>query len=139
MKIFVKIMVLIGLCSLGMGGTTQESVPKAVWPARYAASFGFEVMMDHNGLIIVSSIDSTCQAYQAGVRPGMEVLGWNTLPVKKKLESMKVRRYKKSFPAMSESGIKLLLLPRGRPGESAQVFFMTPTQNNRGIRIKADR
>ncbi len=94
-------------------------------------------MVDHNGLIIVSSVDSTSQAYKLGVRPGMELLGWNTLPIRRKLESMKVRKYRKSFPVMTDQKIKLMLLPRGRPGETAEVFFMTPSGNNWGIRLTA--
>jgi hypothetical protein len=95
-------------------------------------------MADHNGLIIVSSADSTSQAYKLGVRPGMELLGWNTIPVVRRLESMKVRKYRKSFPVMSDQNIKLMLLTRGRPGESAEVFFMTATGNNWGVRLKTD-
>ncbi|MCX6226587.1 MAG: hypothetical protein NTV01_17870 [Bacteroidia bacterium] len=107
------------------------------WPERYSRSYGFEIMVDHNSLIIVSSVDSTRQAYKLGVRPGMELLGWNTLPVRRKLESMKVRKYRKSFPVMTDQKIKLMLLPRGRPGETAEVFFMTSTGNNWGIRLTA--
>lgn len=113
---------------------TQEK-----WPARYSASFGFELMVDHNGLIIVSSADSTCQAWLLGVRPGMEVLGWNTLPIRRKLESMNIRRYRKSFPVMTDQNIRMMLLTRGRPGETAEVFFMTASGNNRGIRVKAKK
>jgi hypothetical protein len=69
----------------------------------------------------------------------MEILGWNTLPIKKKLESMRINRVKKYFPTLTKTNLKLLLLPRGRPGERAEVFFMTPTGNNWGIRITADR
>jgi hypothetical protein len=117
-------------------GQTVADRP-AEWPVRYAASFGFEVMADHNGLIIVASADSTRQAYKLGLRPGMQVLGWNTLPVKKKLDSMKIGRYRKSFPLMNDQNIRLMLLTRGRPGERAEVFFMTPTGNNRGISLTA--
>lgn len=104
---------------------------------KYSVSYGFEVMADHNGKIIVSSADSTRQAYRLGVRPGMEILGWNTLPVLRKLESMKIRKYRKLYPGMTDMDIKLFLLTRGRPGEQAQVFFMTPTGNNWGIGLKA--
>ena len=115
----------------------DQIIQTPIWPKAYTATFGFEIMEDHTGGIIVSLVDSTTQAYQLGVRPGMELIGWNTLPVKKKLDSMKVRRYRKSFPMLTDERIKLLLLPRGRPGEKAEVFFMTPTGNNRGISLTA--
>jgi predicted metalloprotease with PDZ domain len=107
------------------------------WPKTLACSFGFELMTDHNGQIIVASVDSTSGAYRMGVRPGMDVIGWNTLPIQRKLQSMRVRKYRKTFPMMSDDQIKLLILTRARPGDSAEVFFMTPTGNNRGIRVEA--
>ena len=92
-------------------------------------------MTDHNGLVIVSSIDTTTLAYSKGIRPGMEIIGWNTLPVKKKLETIPVGKYRKLFPMHSDLQIQLMLLPRGKPDESAEVFFMTPSGNNWGIRL----
>ncbi len=115
----------------------DQALQTPAWPKAYSVTFGFEIMADHYGLIIVSSVDSTTQAYQLGVRPGMELIGWNTLPVKRKLDSMKVRRYRKAFPMLTDERIKLLLLPRGRPGEKAEVFFMTHSGNNRGISLTA--
>jgi hypothetical protein len=108
-----------------------------LWPARYSATFGFELMADHNGVIIVSSVDTTLQAYKLGVRPGMELLAWNTLPLARKMESMKIRKYRKEYPVMTDLKIKLMLLTRGRPGETAEVFFLTSTGNYRGIRLTA--
>jgi len=129
---------LFVFCVLGFGIYPKDPVQQQNnWPERYSGSYGFELMIDHNGLIIVSSIDSTSQAYKLGVRPGMELLGWNTLPISRKLESMKVSKYRKLFPVMTDQNIKLMLLSRGRPGETAEVFFMTPTGNNRGIRLTA--
>lgn len=109
------------------------------WPDRYAGSYGFEIMADHNGTIIVSSADTTHQAFKLGIRPGMALLGWNQLTVDRKIESIKVRKYRKIFPVMTDQNIKLMLLTRGRPGESAEVFFMTATGNNRGVRLTATR
>ena len=123
--------------SFGISAKTQE-IQKNNWPDRFTAWFGFEIMADHNGIIIISAADSTSEAYKLGVRPGMEVLGWNTLPIMRKLESMKVRKYRKYWPLLTDQQIKLLLLPRGRFGETAEVFFMTPTGNNWGIRIKTE-
>ena len=144
MKYVLKFRSLFGFwglfvfCFLSFGICPQDPVqPQNRWPERYAGSYGFELMTDHNGLIIVSSADSTSRAYKLGVKPGMELLGWNTLPVKRKLESMNVRKYRKSFPVLSDQNIKLLLLTRGRPGETAEVFFMTNTGNNWGIRVRA--
>jgi hypothetical protein len=94
-------------------------------------------MFDHNKIIIVSSVDTTTQAYKLGVRPGMELLAWNTLPVKRKLSSMKVNKYRKSYPLLTDDLIKLLLITRGRQGETAEAFFLTPSGNNRGIRLIA--
>jgi hypothetical protein len=129
---------LFVFCVLGFGIYLKDPVRQQnQWPERFTASYGFEIMTDHNGLIIVSSADSTLQAYKLGVRPGMELLGWNTIPVKRKLESMNVRKYRKSFPVMTDQNIKLMLLTRGRPGETAEVFFMTATGNNRGLRLTA--
>jgi len=138
MRLLLGFWVLFVFCGLGFGICEQNPViQQPGWPDRYSATFGFEIMADHNGLIIVSSVDSTSQAYKLGVRPGMELLGWNTLPVRRKLESLKVRKYRKSFPVMTDQYIKLMLLSRGRPGETAEVFFMTPTGNNWGIRLTA--
>jgi hypothetical protein len=120
-----------GMCPGNMAIAQQR------WPARYSGSFGFEIMEDHNGMIIVSSADSTSRAYRQGVRPGMEILGWNTLPVRRKLNTMQVGRYRKSYPLLTDQNIRLMLLPRGRPGEKAEVFFMTPSGNNWGIRLTA--
>lgn len=129
---------LFGLCHLCFGICEQdEAMQQRDWPERYSATYGFELMIDHNGLIIVSSADSTSQAYKLGVRPGMEILGWNTLPIRRKLESMKVRKYRKLFPVITDQNIRLMLLTRGRPGETAEVFFMTPTGNNWGVRLSA--
>gem|GEM_PF-2079777 len=124
---------LFVFCDLSFGAFAQSRPP--VWPSHYSASYGFELMTDHNGTIIVSSVDSTTQAYKLGVRPGMELLGWNTLPVRRKLESMNIRKYRKIFPLETDLNIKLILLTRGRPNESAEVFFVTETGNNRGIRL----
>ena len=129
---------LCGFCFLSFGIYPQDPAQQqSRWPVKCAGSYGFDLMMDHIGLIIVSSADSTSQAYKLGVRPGMELLGWNTIPVKRKLESMKVKNYRKLFPVLSDQNIKLLLLTRGRPGETAEVFFMTTTGNNWGIRVTA--
>jgi len=130
----LKFVLLLGISSMMAAGVSGQ-VP--AWPEKYSASFGFEIMADHNGVIIVASADSTCGAYLLGVRPGMEVLGWNTLPLKRKFESMNVKKYRKLFPLQSDLQIKMMLLTRGRPGESAQVFFMKPTGNNWGIRLTA--
>jgi hypothetical protein len=129
---------LLVFCLLSFDYSRQNPlVPQEKWPNRYSATFGFELMVDHNGLIIVASADSTCQAWLLGVRPGMEVLGWNTLPIRRKLESMNIRRYRKSFPVMTDQNIRMMLLTRGRPGETAEIFFMTISGNNRGIRLTA--
>lgn len=129
---------LFVFCSLGFDIYGQDATMKQpVWPSRYTASYGFELMTDHNGVIIVASIDTTSRAYTLGMRPGMEILGWNTLPIRRKLESMKIKRYRKVFPLLTDDKIKLLLLPRSRPGDIAEVFYMTPTGNNRGISLEA--
>lgn len=129
---------LFVLCDLNAGTCLQDSTAQHFqWPERYLGTFGFEIMSDRANVIIVSSADSTSQAYRLGVRPGMEVLGWNTLPILKKLETMKVRKYRKLFPVTTDQNIKMILLTRGRPGETAEVFFMTPSGNNRGIRLRA--
>jgi len=126
------------LCSLGSGVYQQnQDSHQTGWPERYSASYGFDLMIDHNALIIISSIDSTSQAYKLGIRPGMEILGWNKLPIRKKLESMKVNRFRKHFPLLKDQDIRLLLLTRGRPGEAAEIFFMTETGNNRGLKLTA--
>jgi predicted metalloprotease with PDZ domain len=126
------------LCSLGFGVYHPYQVAQQEeWPERYSASFGFDLMIDHNSMIIISSIDSTSQAYKLGIRPGMEILGWNKLPIRKKLESMKVNRYRKQYPLLKDLDIRLMLITRGRPGETAEIFFMTETGNNRGLRLTA--
>ncbi len=131
-----RLLILFSLCILAFG-FQQQTDSRQAWPVRYSASYGFELMADHNGVIIVASVDSTTAAYQLGVKPGMELIGWNTLPLKRKLDSMKVRKYMKNFPGMTQEKIKLVLLTRGKPGESAEAFFMTSTGNNRGIRLTA--
>jgi hypothetical protein len=94
-------------------------------------------MTDHNGAIIVASADTTREAFRLGLRPGLEIIGWNTLPIKKKLDSMNVRRLRKQFPLMSDQNIRLIILTRGRDGEKAEVFYATETGNQRGIRLTA--
>lgn len=125
-----------GLCLIGFGFQQQAELQQN-WPKAFRASYGFEAIADHNGVIIVSLVDTTTQAYQLGVRPGMEVLGWNTLPIRRKLDTMNIKRFRKNFPGLTDQQVKLALLCRGRPGESAEVFFMTETGNNRGLRITA--
>lgn len=92
-------------------------------------------MADHNGVIIVSWVDSTSQAYKVGVKPGMEVQAWNTIPIKRKLESMNVLKYRKAYPLLTDKDIRMILLTRGRPGETAEIYVLTPTGNSRGVRI----
>jgi hypothetical protein len=129
---------LFAFLDLSIGIYAQNPGEQRVaWPERYSATFGFEIMADHNGKIIVSSVDTISRAWKLGVRPAMEVLGWNTLPVRRKLDSMKVRRFLKQFPVMTEENIRLMLLTRGRPGERAEVFFMKPSGNNWGILLRA--
>ncbi|MFH0760186.1 MAG: hypothetical protein V2A67_01630 [Bacteroidota bacterium] len=106
-----------------------------VWPARYKASFGFEAVRDHDSKVIVFRIDSLSDAYLKGIRPGMEIIGWNTLPVERYLKKIKVGKTSKSFPGIGSEELRIMLLTRGRPGETAEVFFMTGTGNNWGIRI----
>ena len=132
----LRLLILISLCILGYGFQQQTDFKQA-WPKRYSASYGFELMADHNGVIIVASVDTTYNAYKRGVRPGMELLGWNTQPLKKKLELMRVTKYRKNFPGMTDEKIKLTLLTRGKQGETAEVFFLTSTGNNRGIKLTA--
>lgn len=131
------LLLVFSLPSSGISPSLAFQYQTTHWPERVAASYGFEVMYDHNKLIIVSSVDTTTQAYKLGVRPGMELLAWNTLPVSRKLNSMKVSKYRKSFPLITDEQIKLILITRGRQGETAEAFFMTPTGNNRGIRLIA--
>jgi hypothetical protein len=128
---------LFVFCFLGFEIYPQE-IENTTWPKRYPASYGFTIMADHNGLIIVASVDSTTSTYKLGIRPGMEVLAWNAVPLKAKLESMKIDKYRKLFPLMSDQNIKLMLLTRGRAGESAEVYFMTESGNNRGVRVYAE-
>ncbi len=125
--------------ALGFEVCAQETKPATNWPRQISVTYGFELMADHNGVIIVAAIDSTLGAYKLGMRPGMEILAWNTLPIKRKLDAMKVRKYKKLFPLLTDEKIKLMILTRGRPGESAEVYFMTATGNNRGIRVTAEQ
>ena len=131
-----RLLILFSLCISGFGFQQQTDF-KHVWPERYSASYGFTLMADHNGVIIVASVDTTSNTYKLGVRPGMELLGWNTLPLKRKLDEMKVRKYKNYFPGLSDEKIKLILICRGSRGETAEAFFMTATGNNRGIKLTA--
>lgn len=143
MKFFLRFGFLFGFCAL-VGNyilcpevSAQNAIEQSTWPESFSATFGFELIADHQGSIIVFSVDSTSRTYQLGVRPGMELLGWNTLPLQRKLESMKVRKYRKSFPGMTDQKLKLMLITRGRPGDKAEAFFLTETGNNRGIRLTA--
>jgi hypothetical protein len=107
------------------------------WPEKYAYSYGFELLRDHDGRLIIWSVDSTSQAFRLGVRPNMDLIGWNTLPVDKALASIKVRKYRKLLPTHTDEQIRMTLLSRGHCGEQAEVFLMTETGNNRGIRVQA--
>jgi predicted metalloprotease with PDZ domain len=133
-----KVSLVLGwLLLAGACVQAQQLASGRDWPERYAASFGFELMTDHNGLIIVASVDTTGQAHRLDVRPGMEVIGWNRIHIQKRIKSIRPGRYRKSYPLMTEEQVRLLLLTRGRPGEKAEVFFITETGNARGIGLTA--
>ncbi len=131
-KMLFFCMMLTGAC-----GYAQQAGGGQKWPERYAGSFGFELMADHNGNIIVASIDTTSQAYRLEIRPGMEVVGWNRIHIKKRIKLIHTGRYRKAYPLMTEEQVRLMLLTRGRPGEKAEVFFITPTGNARGVGLTA--
>ena len=124
---------LFGLIFLGLG--IWPLAGQQVWPARYSASYGFEAVRDHDSKVIVLRVDSLSDAYRKGIRPGMEIIGWNTLPVERYLKKIKIRNTIKSFPGITTNELRIMFLTRGRPGETAEVFFMTSTGNNWGIRI----
>jgi hypothetical protein len=105
------------------------------WPKGFEASYGFELIRDHDSRIIVYRVDTLSDAYAKGIRPGVEVIGWNQVPLERKLKHMRVRKFRDHFPGLSDEQIRLALITRGKPGESAEVFLMTGTGNNRGIRI----
>lgn len=111
-------------------------VGQEAWPVQYSASYGFEAFRDHDNKVIVLRIDSLSDAYRKGIRPGMQIIGWNTLPIERYLKNIKVRKSLKSFPGIQSEELRIMLLTRGRPGETAQVFFLTDTGNSWGIRIK---
>ncbi|MFO7616513.1 MAG: hypothetical protein R6V75_04610 [Bacteroidales bacterium] len=134
MKNPVTILLLISLLSLT---NLQAQVPVVSWPDRFAASFGMELERDPEGKILIIRVDSTGEAALKGVVPGNELLGWNTLPSHKALGKVRVRPYRRLFPGLTDDQIRLVLLTRGRQGESAEVFVMTATGNNRGIRLTA--
>jgi len=131
----MQLRLLFGLIFLGLG--IWPLAGQQAWPARYAASYGFEAVRDHDSKVIVLRVDSLSDAYRKGIRPGMEIIGWNTLPVERYLKEIKVRKAIKSFPGIKSEELRIMLLTRGRPGETAEVFFVTGTGNNWGIRIVA--
>ena len=100
------------------------------------ATYGFELMRDHDGRIIIYSIDSLSDGYQKGIRPGMQVIGWNTVPIERKLKTIPVRKLRKQFPGLTDDQIRLNFLAHPPGAESAEIFFMTETENNWGVRVK---
>ena len=125
--------ILFGIYLLCVG--IWPALSQSSWTARYAASYGFDAVRDHDRRIVVLRVDSLSDAYQKGVRPGMEIIGWNTLPVEQYLTKIDLKKIVKSFPGIKKEDLRILLLTRGRPGETAEVFFMTETGNNWGVRI----
>jgi len=125
--------ILLGVCLLLAVALRLEG--QAVWPERYAASVGFDAVRDHDSKIIVLRIDSLSEAYRKGIRPGMEIIGWNTLPIERYLNTIRTRKMERYFPGFKKDELRIHLLTRGQPGEAAQVFFMTGTGNNWGLRL----
>lgn len=129
----MQLRLLFGLMFLGLGILSLAG--QQAWPTRYAVSYGFEAIRDHDSKVIVLRVDSLSDAYRKGIRPGMEIIGWNTLPVERHLKNIKVRKTIKSFPGVTSDELRIMLLTRGRPGETAEVFLVTSTGNHWGIRI----
>jgi len=127
----IRVLIVIYFLGFVIGPAASQSG----WTARYVASYGFDAVRDHDGRIVVLRVDSLSDAYQKGVRPGMEIIGWNTQPILKYLKNIDLRKTIKSFPGVRKEDLRILLLTRGRPGETAEVFFMTETGNNWGVRI----
>jgi hypothetical protein len=134
LKNLITILSLIGLLETGNTLAQEPAIP---WPDRYAASFGLGLQRDPEGKILIIKVDSTGEATQKGVVPGNELLGWNQLPAGRALGKIRVKPYRKLFPEWDDDRIRLVLLTRGRPGETAEVFVMTATGNNRGIKLTA--
>ncbi|MDD2571083.1 MAG: hypothetical protein PHN30_03510 [Bacteroidales bacterium] len=105
------------------------------WPERYSSTYGIHLERDAEGKILITAVDSTTVAAERGIVPGYELLAWNQLPTDQALKKIRVRRYRKLFPDHTDDQIRLILLTRGHPGDSAEVFVLTETENNRGIRL----
>jgi len=134
-----KFWVLYVFCVLSFGVLSLEvcraQTAGIKWPERFSGSIGFEVDKNKDSGIIVAVVDSTSEAFRKGIRPGLEIIGWNRLPVNVALGKIKPKRYRKYFGEIPDEKNRLLLLTRGRPGETAEVFILTNTGNNRGIKL----
>ena len=129
--------VLFVFCYLGFGFSPAALCQHPSSVIGRPSSYGFELIRDHDAKIIIFRIDSLSDAYGKGIRPGMELIGWNTLPIERKLAKMKVKKYRKSYPGYSDEQIRFHLLVQGKPSESAELFFMTEAGNNWGVKIVA--
>jgi hypothetical protein len=129
----------LGIICVLLGLLAGRAAVGQSWPKGYEASYGFELIRDHDSRIIVYRVDTLSDAFARGIRPGLEVIGWNQLPLEKKLRHMRVKGYRDKFPGLSDEQIRLALITRGKPGDSAEVFVMTESGNNRGVRIKLQR
>jgi len=129
----------IGILLLIWVAIVAQPLKGQSWPKGYEASYGFELIRDHDSRIIVYRVDTLSDAYARGIRPGLEVIGWNQLPLERKLKQMRVKQFRDHFPGLSDEQIRFALITRGKPGDSAEVFIMTDTGNNRGVRIMLKR
>ncbi len=100
---------------------------------------GFDIANTPQGNYFISRIDSSSKAWEVGMRPGYQIIGWNQKLISDIIESFPLRWG--FHPATDE--IRHLLachyLSRGKEGSSAEVFYVNSKENNKGVRLTFER
>jgi len=100
---------------------------------------GFDIARRPDGAFFVSKIDSQGQAWEKGIRPGHNIIGWN-----QKLISDAISEYPLMWgynPATEEFRglLSCHFITRGTPGSSVEVFYVNSRENSKGVRLEFEK
>jgi C-terminal processing protease CtpA/Prc len=97
---------------------------------------GFELGYTDQDIFFIASIDSQSIAWERGLRPGFEIIGWNQKQI---FEAVKSFPLMWGFHPATDEFRKLLschYLCRGETGSTVEVFYINDQENSKGIRLE---
>jgi|GEM_PF-4684132 len=98
-------------------------------------SYGLIVEQDKDSLYRLVSVDSASDAWDKGLRPGMELMAWEKLPAKKAIRQVQIQITDQPVNPELEAILQRHCINQA-PGETtAQIYVGTSTGNTRGVRI----